>query len=55
MATASVIPDDLQTEVVDPPSPEQRPQIAAVTNGGVSIVPNSINDGPLVHMGMYPP
>jgi hypothetical protein len=54
MATASVIPGDLQTEVVDPLGPEQPPQIAAVTNGGVGIIPNSISDGPLVHMGMYP-
>ena len=53
MSTASVISDDLQTGVVDPPSQEQQQaQIAAVTNGGVSIVPNSINDGPLVHMGI---
>jgi len=57
MATTSVIPEELQTEEIDPhpPGPEQQPQIAAVTNGGVSIVPNSINDGPLVHMGRKAP
>lgn len=56
MAATSVTPEDLQTQVVDPnpPGSEQQHQIAAVTNGGASIVPNSINDGPLVHMGMYP-
>ena len=56
MSTASGTPGDLRTGVVDPPGPEQQqPQITAVTNGGVSIVPNSINDGPLVHMGVYTP
>ena len=54
MATVSGAPGDLRTGVVDPPGQEQQPQITAVTNGGVSIVPNSINDGPLVHMGTYP-
>jgi len=53
MATASATQGDLQTGVIDPPGQEQQqPQITAVTNGGVSIVPNSINDGPLVHMGV---
>lgn len=46
------IQGDSQTGVTEPPSQEQ-PRITAVTNGGVSIVPNSINDGPLVHMGTY--
>ena len=55
MATNSVIPNDLETGEADPPDQGQQPQIAAVTNGGVTIVPNSINDGPLVHMGTYPP
>lgn len=55
MTSTPVIPVDLQARVVDPPgSEQQQPQIAAITNGGVSIVPNSINDGPLVHMGTYP-
>ena len=54
MSTASGAPSDLRTGVVDPSGQEPQPQITAVTNGGVSIVPNSINDGPLVHMGMYP-
>lgn len=54
MSTASVTPGNSRTGVVDPPNQEQQqPQITAVTNGGVSIVPNSISDGPLVHMGMH--
>jgi len=52
--TPTVIPSDLQSEEADPPGQEQQPQITAITNGGVTIVPNSINDGPLVHMGTYP-
>ena len=49
------MPGDEQTGALDSPgSEQQQPQIAAVTNGGVSIVPNSINDGPLVHVGTYP-
>ena len=55
MATVSGTSGDLRTGVVDPPGQEQQqPQITAVTNGGVNIVPNSINDGPLVHIGAYP-
>lgn len=55
MATSSATPGDLRTGAVESPvQEEQQPQITAVTNGGVSIVPNSISDGPLVHMGMYP-
>lgn len=50
MAAPSSIQGDLQTGIIEPTSQEQ-PRITAVTNGGVSIVPNSINDGPLVHMG----
>ena len=54
MATGSATPSDSRTGVVDPPSQElQQPQITAVTSGGVNIVPNSISDGPLVHMGAY--
>lgn len=55
MTTASLIPDDLQAGIAEPTiiQEPQQPQIAAVTNGGVGIVPNSITDGPLVHMGMY--
>jgi len=56
MATAAGTPGDLRTGAVDLPSQEQQqPQITAVTNGGVSIVPNTINDGPLVHMGRKAP
>ena len=46
---------DPQAGPLDPPGQEQQQaRVAAVTNGGVTIVPNSINDGPLVHMGRYP-
>ena len=55
MATTSAISSDSRTGLVDPPTQDQQqqPQITAVTSGGVSIVPNSISDGPLVHMGIY--
>ena len=44
---------DPQAGPLDPPGQEQQQaRVAAVTNGGVTIVPNSINDGPLVHMGI---
>lgn len=55
MATASFTQSDSQTRVAEPNTTQepQQPQITAVTNGGVSIVPNSITDGPLVHMGTH--
>lgn len=55
MATTSFLQSDSQTGVAEPTTTQesQQPQITAVTNGGVSIVPNSIADGPLVHMGTY--
>ena len=55
MATASFLESDSQTGIVEPAATQepQQPQIAAVTNGGVGIVPNGITDGPLVHMGTY--
>lgn len=54
MASTSFLRGDSPTGITDPSTStqeSQQPQITAVTNGGVSIVPNSITDGPLVHMG----
>lgn len=52
MATPST-QGDSQAGIVEPITQEQQqPQTTAVTNGGVSIIPNSISDGPLVHMGI---